>query len=159
MTQSVALQVRPATTTDIDLLVEYNQSMAVETEDRTLDTERVRLGVQAVFEDPARGTYFVAEEDGRVLGGLLVTREWSDWRNGWFWWIQSVYTSLEARRRGVYRALYAYVLGRARVAEQVCGIRLYVERENEVAMATYESLGMSANSYRFYEVDFVLGEA
>jgi ribosomal protein S18 acetylase RimI-like enzyme len=130
--------------------------MAAETEGRDLDRARLEAGIAHALGDASRGTYFVAERDGRVAGALLVTREWSDWRDGWFLWIQSVYTRPEARRSGIYRALYRHVVDTARAAGDVCGIRLYVERENRRAQATYEALGMRESCYRIYEVDFVL---
>lgn len=156
MTQALALQVRPASSADLDALVDFNMCMASETEGRLLDSERVMAGVRAVLEDSTRGSYFVAESDGRVVGSLLLTREWSDWRNGWFWWIQSVYTQPDSRRKGVYRGLYDYLLRRARSDTDVAGIRLYVEGENKAAMKAYSELGMKRTSYKVYEVDFVL---
>ena len=104
----------------------------------------------------------VAEREGALIGCLLITREWSDWRNGWFWWIQSVYVSPSARRGGVYRAMYRWLELQARAgttAEEapIVGLRLYVERENTTAMATYAALGMQRAHYQLYELDFVLG--
>jgi len=114
-------------------LVEFNQAMALETEGKRLDEATLTAGVRAVFASDERGFYAVAEENGSVLGGLLVTREWSDWRNAWFWWIQSVYVVPEARGKGLYRELSAFVWAKALEAGNVCGIRLYVEKENKVA--------------------------
>jgi GNAT superfamily N-acetyltransferase len=140
------------------VLADFNQALAAQTEGKDLDRARLEAGIAHALADASRGTYFVAERDGRVAGALLVTREWSDWRDGWFLWIQSVYTLPEERRSGVYRALYRHVLEQARAAGDVCGIRLYVERENDRARATYAALGMRESSYRIYEVDFVLSE-
>jgi len=151
--------VRAAVRADAGAIARFNAALARETEAKQLDPERLRAGVEAVFDDPARGAYYVAELDGRVAGGLLVTREWSDWRNGEFWWIQSVYVEPELRGRGVYRGLHAHVVERARAAGDVCGLRLYVERANERAKRTYEALGMRHADYDMYEVDFVLGAA
>lgn len=139
--------------------------MALETEGKTLDRERLTRGVSAVLEDPSKGFYLVAEraeareEEQAIVGQLLVTFEWSDWRNGTFYWVQSVYVDPSARRRGVYRALYANVIERARHAEGVSGVRLYVERHNRIAQSTYAALGMSRAAYEMFEVDFVLGES
>ncbi|WP_028566944.1 GNAT family N-acetyltransferase [Salisaeta longa] len=148
------LSIRAATLDDLDTLVAFNQAMAAETEDKPLDAERLRAGVRAVLTDEAKGRYLLAQRGGRVVGGLLLTTEWSDWRNGQFWWIQSVYVRPEARRQGVYAALYAYVVSAARAAPDVCGLRLYVEKTNDTARATYGALGMRETSYRFYERTF-----
>jgi len=142
--------VRSAVPADLDVLVRFNAAMAHETEDKRLDPVRLRAGVAAALEDPQRGHYLIAEQDGRVAGALLVTREWSDWRNGWFWWIQSVYVAPEARRAGIYRALHAEVLRQAAAAGAV-GVRLYVDRGNSGAQRTYERLGMQPSHYVFYE--------
>ena len=147
--------VRPAVSTDAEILEAFNAAMAEETEGKQLDQSVLHRGVAAMLEDSARGRYLVAEEEGKVLGALAITAEWSDWRNGWFWWIQSVYVVKEARRRGVYRTLHDAVVSRAREDDQVCGVRLYVENENAAARATYESLGMSETPYRLYEVSFL----
>jgi len=131
--------------------------MAWETEGKGLDPETTWLGTKAVLEDAAKGFYLIAEREGLFVGQLLVTFEWSDWRNGTFWWIQSVYVVPEARRTGVYRALHAFVLEKARAEKNVCGVRLYVEKQNERAQATYHAMGMSDAHYDIYEIDFVLG--
>lgn len=129
--------------------------MALETEGRALDPERLARGVGRVLASPDRGCYFVAELGPRVVGALLVTTEWSDWRDGWFWWIQSVYVEPAARRSGVYRALHEHVVCAARAAPDVCGVRLYVDRENRSAQTVYQRLGMQRARYEFFEVDFV----
>jgi len=150
------LRVRPAYPREIATLVEFNRALAQETEGRELDAQRLRKGVEAVFAEPTRGIYHVALRGEEVVGALLVTSEWSDWRNGVFWWIQSVYVVPSARRQGVFRALYGQVLERARVTPEVCGLRLYVDHENTGAQAVYQQLGMHAARYRFFELDFVL---
>lgn len=152
------LQIRSARPEDTGTIADFNEAMAAETEDLELDRERLLPGVRAVLKDPSKGFYLIAEADGRIAGQLMITFEWSDWRNGMFWWIQSVYVHPEYRKQGVFRRLYEEVLDRARAAPDVCGVRLYVERENHRAQKTYESLGMISRGYRFYEVDFVLGE-
>lgn len=131
--------------------------MAKETEDLELDEERLRGGVGAVLEDRAKGLYWIAEIDNRVVGQTLVTSEWSDWRAGAFWWIQSVYVEPESRSSGVFRALYEHIERQARADPGVCGLRLYVEQENHKAQNAYERLGMKRTPYWIYEVDFVLG--
>lgn len=148
--------VRRARQADRDIIARFNAAMAEETEGIRLDPARVAAGVEAVLADPAKGFYLVAETQGRVVGQLLVTFEWSDWRNGYFWWIQSVYVDPEYRSRGVFRKLYSEVMRRARSDDRVCGLRLYVEKENQRAQSAYERLGMRSAPYRIYEVDFVL---
>lgn len=134
--------------------------MALETEGRHLDRERLRQGTRAVFDLPARGFYIVAELPApagpKVVGQLLITFEWSDWRNATFWWIQSVYVDPAWRRQGVYRAMHRYILGQAHARPDVCGLRLYVEGENKGAQAAYERVGLAPSSYEVFEHDFVL---
>lgn len=155
-----ALIIRPARTEDVDALVRFSAAMALETEGRRLDETRLRQGTQAVLDSPARGFYTVAELTDRsprlVVGQLLVTFEWSDWRNAAFWWIQSVYVDAAWRRRGVYRTMHESILEQARRRDDVCGVRLYVERENDVARTVYEKVGLGASSYHVFEEDFVL---
>jgi GNAT superfamily N-acetyltransferase len=153
----MSLLIRPALPADVDILAAYNASMARETEHLELDLDRLRAGVAAVVADPAKGFYLVAEHGGAVAGQLLITFEWSDWRNGVFWWVQSVYVRPESRGQGVYTTLYQDALRRARDAGGVCGLRLYVERENRRAQAAYQKLGMRPTVYEMYETDFVLG--
>jgi len=150
------LRVRAAYPREIATLVEFNRALAEESEGRALDPERVRAGVEAVFNDPSKGTYYLALRGEEPLGGLLITGEWSDWRNGTFWWIQSVYVVPAARRAGVFRALYQHVLERAKANPEVCGLRLYVEHQNQSAQDVYRRIGMHEARYRFFELDFVL---
>ena len=145
------MNIRIATAADAPELVEFNQAMALETEAKHLDPEVLSRGVAAVFEDEQKGFYVVAEDDNRVVGCLLITFEWSDWRNGWFWWIQSVYVRPEARGKSVYSKLYAFVKQMAAQSMDVCGFRLYVDRENEHAQRVYEKLGMELSNYLPYE--------
>lgn len=144
------LMIRHAECSDIAALVEWNVAMAWETEQKRLDPHVLMRGVTAIFDEPRRGFYVVAEREGRAVGCLLVTYEWSDWRNGDFWWIQSVYVVPEARRGGVFRALHTDVARRASDAGAV-GLRLYVETENRRAQSTYQELGMTECHYRMYE--------
>lgn len=145
-----SLTIRPATRADVPHLVDWNAAMAQETEARALDRAVLARGVEGVFDDPRRGFYLVAERAGVAVGSLLVTFEWSDWRCGDFWWIQSVYVVPDARRGGVFRALYAAAREQARAAGAV-GLRLYVETENHRAQRTYAELGMAACHYLMYE--------
>ncbi len=142
--------IRNASPADIDFLIECNAAMALETEHKALDADVLARGTQAVFDDPRRGFYLIAERDGENVGCLLITYEWSDWRNGDWWWFQSVYVVPHARRSGVFRALYAEVERRARATPHVIGLRLYVERDNENAQRTYASLGMEEEAYRMF---------
>lgn len=152
----MSLSIRQAATDDRDRIVLFNQAMAKETEGRKLDRGTLIRGVEALLADPARGRYFVAEEAGttadgaEIVGQLAVTTEWSDWRNGEIWWIQSVYIARSHRRRGIYGELHRHVRAMAREAG-VIGLRLYVERDNEAAQSTYLALGMSPSSYVMYE--------
>ena len=147
-------RIRPARPADIDVLVHFQQAMATETEDKGLDAVKLRKGIEYLLEHPAEGHYLIAERDNAPAGSLMVTFEWSDWRCGRFWWIQSVYMAPEHRRQGVYSALHRAILDEARSDPRACGIRLYVERENVGAQATYESLGMAETVYRLYEETF-----
>jgi ribosomal protein S18 acetylase RimI-like enzyme len=146
--------VRPAAAHDVAILVEFNRAMAAESEDKGLNEETLRGGIEYLLEHATEGFYLVAEQHARVVGALMVTFEWSDWRNGRFWWIQSVYVGPDHRRKGVYSTLHAAVRARAAEDRQACGIRLYVEQDNSVAQATYESLDMLQTGYRLYEEEF-----
>jgi len=143
--------IRAAAPRDAPQLIEFNRAMAEETENRVLDAATVSAGVRALLARPELGFYLVAEDGGRLAGALMVTVEWSDWRNGLFWWIQSVYVRPAQRRRGVYRRLYRHVQGLAEARPDICGLRLYVERDNRPAQQTYEALGMSPTPYLIYE--------
>ena len=145
------LTIRPATPADAPLIVEFNRLMALETESKTLDPAVLARGVAKVLADPHKGHYFLAEDGGEVLGQTMLTTEWSDWRDGWFWWIQSVYVRPEARQRGVFRALYEFVVQQARQRPEVIGIRLYVERDNQRAQETYRRVGMEPLGYVLLE--------
>ena len=144
------MSIRLARLDDAPVLVEFNHRLAAETEGIALDLPTLEKGVRAIFADPAKGQYFVAETDGRVVGQLMITHEWSDWRNGDIWWIQSVYVHPDYRRRGVFRALYRHVQAAARAAGVVM-IRLYVHDENRTGQGTYESLGMTLTHYKVME--------
>jgi GNAT superfamily N-acetyltransferase len=132
--------------------VTFNRLLAEESEGKTLDLAVLTAGVAAVLADPGtKGPYYLAEEDGRPVGQMQVTYEFSDWRNGWFWWVQSVYVRPEARGRGVFRTLYEHVHRAAKADGGVIGMRLYVERDNQRAHQTYERLGMAWTTYWMME--------
>ena len=146
------LSVRAATPADIDILAGWAAAMAWETEHKRLDPDTLRRGIAAVFEQAQRGRYFIAERDGTAVGTLMLTTEWSDWRCGDWWWIQSVYVPVEQRRGGVFAALYGHVQAQAARDPGVCGLRLYVEKDNAVAQRTYAALGMDDAGYRMFEI-------
>ncbi|MEM7209661.1 MAG: GNAT family N-acetyltransferase [Pseudomonadota bacterium] len=148
------MKVRRATIDDATAIAEFNIAMALETENKTLDSETINSGVKRVFSNDSLGFYLVAEIDGAVAGCLMITYEWSDWRDGLFWWIQSVYVAREFRCRGVFKALYRKVESLAREDSSNCGIRLYVEKDNVHAQNTYSSLGMTQTDYRMFEALF-----
>jgi GNAT superfamily N-acetyltransferase len=144
--------IREATAADCDWLADCAIAMAWETEHKRLDAETVRAGIAAGIADAAKARYFIAADaDGAPAGTLMLTREWSDWRNGDWWWIQSVYVVPSQRRRGVFAALYRHVEGLARATPGVIGLRLYVERGNDNARATYAALGMADAGYDILE--------
>lgn len=145
------MDIRIAKAEDAPDLVDFNQAMAKETEGKHLDPNTLRKGVEAVFGDEKKGFYVVAETDGKIVGGLMVTYEWSDWRNNWFWWIQSVYILPDFRGRKIYSQLYEFVKNQAEKNGNICGFRLYVENDNHNARRVYEKLGMDASHYLMYE--------
>jgi GNAT superfamily N-acetyltransferase len=148
---TMPLTIRAATVADRDIIVEFNCGLARETEGKALDPPTVRAGVSAALTDPRKGPYYLAENDGRVLGQMQVTFEWSDWRNGTFYWIQGVYVRPEARGQGVFRALFQHVGQLARQDPEVIGLRLYVEQENRRAQKVYQGLGMTQTGYLVFE--------
>tara|TARA_R110002153_G_scaffold47769_6_gene134871 strand:- start:13920 stop:14378 length:459 start_codon:yes stop_codon:yes gene_type:complete len=145
------IKIRVANNSDVSSLVKFNQLMAWETEQKKLDQAILFKGVSALVADGNKGFYLVAEQNDEVVGSLMVTTEWSDWRNGVFWWVQSVYITADFRRQGIYAQLYAQVKALAEQQQNVCGFRLYVEKENIIAQKTYESLGMQPTHYLMYE--------
>ena len=149
------MRIRRAVPADLETVVDFNARLAEESEDLRLDRARLRAGVGTVLGDESRGLYLLAESDGRALGQLALTFEWSDWRNGMFWWLQSVYVRPEFRRQGVLRSLYDRVLQLA-AENGVCGVRLYVEQGNVSAQEAYRRLGLERAVFHMYEVDFVI---
>jgi len=144
------INIRKATLSDAPAIIDFQLKMAWETEDMHLDPETVKEGANAVFEDHSRGQYYVADDDGKVVASLLITYEWSDWRNCNVWWFQSVYVVPEYRRKGIFRRMYNYIRHLAE-EQDIAGLRLYVETKNTRAQKTYEALGMSSEHYSFYE--------
>lgn len=156
--------IRQATSKDAVVVAEFNRKLAWESEHLRLNSKTVARGVKAVLKDPAKGLYFLAEcknADGKteIAGQLMITLEWSDWRNGTFWWIQSVYVRKEFRGRGVFRALYRHVLRMARKQKNVCALRLYVEKQNAAAFRAYKKLGMKETYYRIFDYSLFGGTA
>ena len=143
--------VRRADADDADVIVAFNRAMALETEGKVLREEVASRGVAGLFANPGLGFYVVAEAGGEVVGSLMITTEWSDWRDGSFWWIQSVYVRPDSRQRGIYRRLYRFVQDMAAKDPAVCGFRLYAERGNSIAQKAYKALGMEETSYVMFE--------
>ena len=147
------LEFRRATMNDATVIAQFSADMALETENLTLDRERVRRGVEAALRDPAKGFYVLAIADEKVIAQTMITFEWSDWSNGMRWWVQSVYVHPDYRRRGIYRGLFEHLRGMAEREEAVCCLRLYVHRENRAAQAVYQKLGFHETKYHLYEMD------
>src|SRR6185503_11710952 len=142
---------RDATRDDVPAIIDFQLAMARETEDLDLDREILTKGVNALFTDPSLGRYYIADADSRAAGSLMITYEWSDWRNGMVWWIQSVYVLPEYRRRGIYAGLYAHIKKIVEPDPSVRGIRLYVDNRNASAQQVYARLGMEGEHYRVFE--------
>ena len=151
---SSSIAVGRAATEDVAAIAQFNIAMAAETEDLALDPQTVHAGVAAVVSDDRRGFYLVARSDGKAVGSLMITYEWSDWRNGNLWWIQSVYVVPSSRKQGIFRLLYDNVISLAKQSGDAAGIRLYVEKDNRGAQEVYRKLGMSETAYRVFEIIF-----
>jgi ribosomal protein S18 acetylase RimI-like enzyme len=147
------ITIREATDADAAIIADFNASMAKETENIELDRTRLRQGVEALLASSAKGSYYLAEADGNVVGQLMITYEWSDWRNATFWWIQSVYVHPEYRQQGIFRILYRTIETIALQRGDICGLRLYVEKTNKRAQQTYEALGMKYSHYQMMDID------
>ena len=145
--------VRKANINDVNKIAEYNYNLAFETEDKKLNMEVLTKGVTALLKDENKGVYHVCEIDGNIVGQIMYTFEWSDWRNETFLWIQSVYVDKNYRGKGVFKTLYNHIKNICDKDKNICGIRLYVERENYVAQKTYKSLGMEECNYYMYEYE------
>ncbi len=156
---SRSFTIRDAVAQDLHAIVEYNRRLAEETEGKSLNPATLRSGVARALADTDRLRYWVAvDSDGRVIGQTAVTREWSDWRDGWLWWLQSVYVEAPSRGMGVFKALYQRIRDEARAAGDVIGIRLYVEHENRRAQDAYRGLGLDAAGYSVFE-ELWIGQA
>ena len=149
--RNMSINIRRANVSDTAAIADFNIRMALETEGKHLDSDTINQGVANMIANPNMGFYLVAEDESVVIGSLMVTTEWSDWRNGLFWWIQSVFIVEAYRRRGIYRHLYDTVKTLAAETDNVCGYRLYVEKDNRPAQLTYENLGMQVTDYLMYE--------
>jgi ribosomal protein S18 acetylase RimI-like enzyme len=147
----MTIAIRRAVPADIQHVCDFNRLLALETEGKTLDPALLRPGVAAVLADASKGLYFLAHDNDQILGQVGLTYEWSDWRNGWFWWLQSVYIATAARQRGVCAALVEHVRQAARADTRVIGIRLYVEQANAAAQASYRAIGLAPTSYQVME--------
>lgn len=147
----MTIKIRDAVTTDAPQIVAFNQALASETEDKSLGSATLLAGVTQLLADSNKGRYWLAVSDGETIGQIMVTWEWSDWRNGYFWWIQSVYVRRDYRRKGVFRALHEQVRQAAKTSDDAIGIRLYVEKENHAAISTYEALDFFDAGYAFLE--------
>ena len=145
------MYIRRAVLSDSKALAEFNANMARETEEIELIPSVIGAGVETMIKNPQMGFYLVVEDVGQIQASLMITTEWSDWRNGLFWWIQSVYVNEQYRRQGLYRQLYEHVKSLADAESDVCGFRLYVENDNDIAQETYRSLGMEETAYKLYE--------
>ncbi len=148
------MNIRVATVSDIPILVQYNIAMAQETENKTLDYDVVHKGVTSVINDTTKGFYFIAKDADIIMGQLMITTEWSDWRNGYFWWIQSVYVHPDYRKRSIFRSLFLHAKDLAQQKGSICGMRLYVDESNTTAQHVYSSLGWEKTDYQFFEIDW-----
>lgn len=152
--------IRPAQRKDIDSIVAFSLAMAFETEGRRLDEATLRQGTKSLLDQPSHGFFMVAEalqaRVRKLVGQMMITFEWSDWRNARFWWIQSVYVDPAWRRLGIYRRMHETVIVRAKNDPDVCGIRLYVEQHNRTAQLVYQRVGLAPSAYTVFEQDFVL---
>jgi len=148
------IEVREATVEDVDTIAQFNSNMALETEGKQLDATVLRSGVERGLGRPDLCRFFVAEHSGKPVGQAMITYELSEWRDGMFWWFQSVYVHAEYRRRGIFRALYHHIESLAKDTPDVCGLRLYVEKSNQRAMDVYGRLGMDDAGYTVYESDW-----
>lgn len=147
------MRIRRAELKDRDIIAKYNYNLALETEEKNLNYDILTNGVEAILKDDSKGIYHVCEIDGNVVGQIMYTYEWSDWRNGTFIWVQSVYVDKDFRGKGVFKALYNHIKNMCDNDEGICGIRLYVEKENYIAQKTYKSLGMEECNYYIYEYE------
>ena len=145
------IEIRKANPDEAPVIAAFQLAMAMETENLVLNAETVHKGVQAVFDGPSKGFYLVADDGSRVVASLMITPEWSDWRNRTVWWIQSLYVVPDMRRQGIFRKMYEWLQDQVKQDDSIGGIRLYVDKTNLLAQNVYEELGMNGEHYRFYE--------
>jgi len=147
----MAIKIRKATILDLPVIVDFMLKMAKETEDLILSSSVLSPGIERGLKDSNKAEYFIAEINGDVAGSLMITKEWSDWRNAWVLWIQSVYTVRKHRKKGVYKALYSFILKKVEESQEYSGVRLYVDSTNYTAIKVYNKLGMNGNHYKLFE--------
>ena len=145
------IKIRDASILESEIIINFQTNMALETENLKLEKSSVRKGINAVFKDSSKGKYYVAEENDRIVGSLLTTFEWSDWKNGIILWIQSVYIIPEYRRKGIFKKMYSYLKKMVEESNGLIGLRLYVNKTNIIAQKTYEKIGMDSEHYKLYE--------
>ena len=147
-----AVSIRKLTSNDIDVIAGFQQRLALETENFNLDLTTVKKGMQAMLDDPSKGTYFIAEVEGEIAGCHSITYEWSDWRNGMVWWLQSVYVVEKHRKHGVFKAMFDNLKNLIANDSSLAGLRLYVDKTNERAMNVYAAMGMNGEHYSVFEM-------
>jgi GNAT superfamily N-acetyltransferase len=150
----MAIKIRKARVSDRSVIARFNALLASETEGKRLPAARLHAGVKALLSSPAKGIYFVGEMNKKVVGQVLITYEWSDWRNGNFWWIQSVYVDGKHRGQGIFRALFEHIVKLAKSRKDVCGLRLYMDAHNQTARQAYDRLGFKLTNYQMFESEF-----
>lgn len=148
------IMIRFANPEDIDTIIDFNYNLAAETENKKLNRETLAQGVRNLINDSSKGFYIVAELHKKVIAQTMITYEWSDWRNGNFWWIQSVYVLPEYRKQGIFKLLFEYIKNLALKDKAVCGLRLYVDKDNDVAINVYKKLNMHESNYILFELEF-----
>ena len=145
------ISIRPSRYSEIDAIADFQIRLAQETENIVLDKQLVSTGIEALFADPAKGIYYVAEFQDEIIGCFLITYEWSDWRNGMVWWLQSVYVAESVRKQGVFKKVYEYLIDTISSDPTIIGLRLYVDKSNTRAQKVYQSLGMNGDHYTVFE--------
>lgn len=145
------ITIQKAVIENLEVLIDFQQRLALESESIRLNAETLRKGIMAMFADPAKGIYYVVEEEGQVIGCHMITYEWSDWRNGMVWWLQSVYVTETHRKKGIFKMMYDNLINIIKKDPQLIGLRLYVDKSNERALQVYQAMGMDGSHYTVYE--------
>jgi len=145
------ISIQKAIPDNIELLIDFQQRLAFETENVKLDSETLRRGMKAMFDDPAKGIYYIARDGSEIIGCHMITYEWSDWRNGTVWWLQSVYVIESHRKKGVFKMMYENLINIIRLDPQIVGLRLYADKTNTRALKVYEAMGMDGSHYTVFE--------